>query len=186
MGKEHHMNDSLITLEPRTESGLVNIIVDTPKGSRNKFKYDEKTRCFRLSRILPIGASFPFDFGSIPMTSAEDGDALDVLVIGDAPSFPGCLLTGKLIGTISGEQTEKKKTIRNDRLLAVPVTPANPPLFEHIDDLPSGWITEIEHFFISYNCVQGREYKPIKRGGPKVAEETLANAEQRYKREQKQ
>jgi inorganic pyrophosphatase len=186
MGKEHHMNDSLITLEPRTESGLVNIIVDTPKGSRNKFKYDEKTRCFRLSRILPIGASFPFDFGSIPMTSAEDGDALDVLVIGDAPSFPGCLLTGKLIGTISGEQTEKKKTIRNDRLLAVPVTPANPPLFEHIDDLPSGWITEIEHFFISYNRVQGREYKPIKRGGPKVAEETLANAEQRYKREQKQ
>ncbi|WP_156304412.1 hypothetical protein [Nitrosospira briensis] len=52
--------------------------------------------------------------------------------------------------------------------------------------MPSAWITEIEHFFISYNRVQGREYKPIKRGGPKVAEETLTNAEQRYKREQKQ
>jgi inorganic pyrophosphatase len=71
------------------------------------------------------------------MTCAEDGDAFDVLVIGEAPSFPGCLLTGKLIGIISGEQTEKKKTIRNDRLLAVPVTPANPPLFEQLTICPA-------------------------------------------------
>ena len=92
-------------LSSRTESGLINIIIDTPKGSRNKFKYDEKTQCFRLSRILPAGACFPYDFGSIPMTLAEDGDALDVLVISDTPSFTGCLITGKLIGTISGGQT---------------------------------------------------------------------------------
>jgi inorganic pyrophosphatase len=173
-------------LTPRTEPGLVNIIVDTPKGSRSKFKYDEEIACFRLSRILPAGASFPFDFGSIPMTLAEDGDALDVLVISDAPSFPGCVVTGKLIGTISGEQTEKKKTIRNDRLLAVPITSANPALFRHIDDLPDAWVTEIEHFFISYNRIQGREYKPIKRGGPKEAEEALLTAERCYRREMNQ
>ncbi len=167
-------------LGSQAESGLVNIIVDTPKGSRNKFKYDEKTRCLRLSRILPAGASFPYDFGSIPGTCAEDGDALDVLVISEVPSFPGCLITGKLIGTISGEQTEKEKTIRNDRLLAVPVTPANPALFAHIDDLPDAWLREIEHFFVSYNQAQGRQYKPIRRGGPEEAEAALTAAKQRY------
>ena len=114
------------------------------------------------------------------MTLAEDGDALDVLVISDAPSFPGCLITGKLIGTISGEQTEKKKTIRNDRLLAVPVTHVNPVLFSHIDDLPDAWVTEIEHFFISYNKAEGREYKPIKHGGPEDAEAALNAAIRHY------
>jgi inorganic pyrophosphatase len=87
--------------------------------------------------ILPAGAFFPYDFGSIPMTYAEDGDALDVLVISEVPSFAGCLITGKLIGAISGEQTEKEKTMRNDRLLAVPITPVNPALFAHIDDFPT-------------------------------------------------
>ncbi|SEK82160.1 inorganic diphosphatase [Nitrosovibrio tenuis] len=174
------------TILPRTGSGLINIIIDTPKGSRNKFKYDEEVQCFRLSRILPTGAAFPFDFGSIPKTLAEDGDALDVLLITEAPSFPGCLVSGKLIGIISAEQTEKNKTIRNDRLLAVPVTPANPALFSSIDELPDAWLTEIEHFFISYNRIQGREYKPLNRGGPEEADKALSTAERRYKRQEKQ
>ena len=179
------MSGPLDRLDSRAEAGLVNIIIDTPKGSRNKFKYDEKTQCFRLSRILPAGASFPYDFGSIPMTCAEDGDALDVLVISEVPSFPGCLITGKLIGTISGEQTEKEKTIRNDRLLAVPVTPVNPALFAHIDDLPDGWLREIEHFFVSYNQAEGRQYKPIRHSGPEEAEAALTAARRHYTRHQK-
>jgi inorganic pyrophosphatase len=180
------MSESLDRLSPTAGPGLVNIIIDTPKGSHNKFKYDEKTLCFRLSLILPAGACFPCDFGSIPMTLAEDGDALDVLVISEAPSFTGCLITGKLIGTISGEQTEEGKTVRNDRLLAVPVTPANPALFAHIDNLPEAWVTELEHFFVSYNQMLGREYKPIGHGGPKEAEAAMAAARQRYACRQKQ
>ena len=71
------------SLPVRTGAGLVNVIIDMPKGSRNKFKFDEHAECFRLSRILPVGASFSHDFGSIPGTLAEDGDPLDVVVIAE-------------------------------------------------------------------------------------------------------
>ena len=74
----------------------------------------------------------------------------------------------------------------NDVSLAVPETPVNPALFGHIDDLPHARVTEIEHFFVSYNQVQGREYKPIKHGGPEEAEEALTAAKRRYTRRQKQ
>ena len=71
-------------------------------------------------------------------------------------------------------------------LLAVPVTPANPTLFSDIGELPDAWLTEIEHFFISYNRIQGREYNPINRGGTKEADEALSKAERRYNQEKKQ
>ena len=83
-----------------------------PRGSRNKYKVDEELGVLKLSRILPAGHSFPFDFGSIPGTRAEDGDALDVMVLAEEPSFPGCLLQVRLIGVLTGRQTEKGKTIR--------------------------------------------------------------------------
>jgi len=76
----------LMELEARDpESRLVRVIIDTPRGSRNKYKFDEELGLFKLSRVLPAGMSFPFDFGSIPNTRAEDGDALDVLVLNEVP-----------------------------------------------------------------------------------------------------
>jgi inorganic pyrophosphatase len=163
--------------------GLVNVVIDTPKGSRNKYKYDDEARCFRLGRILPVGMSFPYDFGSIPQTLAEDGDPLDVLVIGQTAAFVGCLVTVRLIGTIRGKQTEKAKTIRNDRLVAVPVTPVNDAEFTHIERLPRSWIEEVVHFFRSYNEAQGRKYEVTGFGGPAQARTALKAAEQRYRRE---
>ena len=88
-------------IPPRdSRTKLVHVIIDTPRGSRNKFKFDEKLGCFKLSRILPAGHVFPYDFGSIPGTRGEAGDALDVLIITDEPAFPGCLITTRLIGVI--------------------------------------------------------------------------------------
>jgi inorganic pyrophosphatase len=169
-------------LPSRTGTGLVNIVIDTPKGSRNKFKWDDKAQCFRLGRILPAGASFPYDFGSIPQTLAEDGDALDVLLIAEAPCFVGCLVTGRLIGAICAKQTEKGKTIRNDRLLAVPVTKANPAQISDIRELHGARLDELEHFFVSYNRAHGRSYEPIGRVGARKAERSLAAAERLYSR----
>src|SRR4051812_23768477 len=86
------------------KSGFINVVIDTPRGSHNKLKFDESLKCFKLSRILPAGLSFPCEFGSIPGTRAEDGDALDVLVLMEAPTFPGCLITTRLIGVIAARQ----------------------------------------------------------------------------------
>jgi len=103
----------MIALEPLDEeSGTLNVIIDTPKGSRNKFKYDERSEIFKLGGALPLGAVFPFDFGYIPSTRAEDGDPLDVLILMDEPAFTGCLVQAKLIGVIEAEQTEAGETTR--------------------------------------------------------------------------
>src|SRR5437764_1172805 len=85
---------SEVTLGARDRAtGLVNVIVETPAGSRSKYKYDEALGLFRLHKLLPVGAAFPFDFGFIPGTRAEDGDPLDVLLLGVEPTFVGCLVT---------------------------------------------------------------------------------------------
>jgi inorganic pyrophosphatase len=82
------------------ESGLVRVVIDTPRGSRNKYKFDRELASFKLSRVLPAGMSFPFDFGSIPGTEAEDGDALDVLVLTESPLIVGCVVHVHLVGII--------------------------------------------------------------------------------------
>ena len=179
-------NRSLLdTLPSIVSSGIVNVVIDTPKESRHKYKFDERWNCFKLSRILPAGAMFPYDFGSIPRTLAEDGDALDVLILSDAPTFVGCVLSGKVIGILMGEQTQDEKVIRNDRLLAVPVTPVNPVETSHIEELPPSVLNEIEHFFRSYNLAHGRTFTTLGRGGPDRAMKALAAAQRRYTRKHK-
>ena len=80
---------------------ILHAIVDTPKGSRNKFKWDGELKLYKLAGVLPAGAVFPFDFGYVPSTAGEDGDALDVLLLMDEPAFVGCLVEARLIGVIT-------------------------------------------------------------------------------------
>jgi inorganic pyrophosphatase len=174
------MTHVFATLGPRDPAtGLVHAVIDTPRGSRNKYKLDEQLGCLRLSRILPAGCCFPYDFGSIPGTHAEDGDALDVLVLMEEPTFPGCLLTVKLIGVIAARQTEKGRTIRNDRLLACPQTAVNEPAFTHLKQLGTQRLAEMEQFFVTYNTLQGRRFEPIGRHGPREAQRLLDAAVKR-------
>ena len=87
----------------------INAIVETPKGSRNKYAYDEKYDILKLKKPLPAGMVFPFDFGFIPSSIAEDGDPMDILVLTDAPTFSGCLVECKVLGIIKVEQERKVK-----------------------------------------------------------------------------
>jgi inorganic pyrophosphatase len=164
----------LPALDP--SSGLVRVVIDTPQGSRNKYKYDPELGVFKLSRILPAGMAFPHDFGSIPSTCAEDGDALDVMVITEAPLFVGCLVQVHLIGVIRARQREGRKMIRNDRLVATIETPVNKPAIRKLEQVDAQQLRDIEHFFSSYNQAQGREFKISGRGGPQAAQKMLRSA----------
>src|SRR5438552_18816855 len=104
------------------ETGYLNVIVDTPKGSAIKFKYEVSTRIYTISHILPPGTVFPFDFGSIPSTLPADGDPLDVIVLVEEGSFAGCLVRVRLVGVLEAEQAQESKTQRNDRWIGVAVT----------------------------------------------------------------
>jgi inorganic pyrophosphatase len=98
---------------------LLQVIIETPAGSRNKFAFDPDQGIFALKKVLPAGMVFPYDFGFLPQTKAPDGDPIDVLLLMDEPAFPGCAVKARLVGVIEGEQLDGKDRIRNDRLVAV-------------------------------------------------------------------
>lgn len=171
-------------LGPRdADSGLVNVIVETPAGSRNKFKLDEKRGLFLLHKILPVGTAFPFDFGFIPGTRAEDGDPLDIMVLGEEPTFTGCLMTVRLLGTIEADQKNGRKTLRNDRLIGTPQTAKIRPEALSLDEVPRNLLDQIEHFFIAYNRFEGRQFVPRRRRGPNAAAARLQKAVRDHERE---
>src|SRR5712671_5589886 len=125
----------------------VRVVVETPKGSRNKYAFDVEERVFALKKVLPAGMAFPYDFGFIPSTRAEDGDPVDVLVLMDEPAFAGCLLGCRPIGIIEGEQKEGKRKIRNDRIVAVEQDNHSYTAIKHIDELGKPFVRELEEFF---------------------------------------
>jgi len=141
------------------KDGLLQVIVETPAGSRNKFAYDPAERIFRLKDVLPAGMTFPYDFGFVPRTRAGDGDPIDVLLLMDEPAFPGLAVSARLIGVIEGEQIEGKKKNRNDRLVAVAAPSHSYAKVKKLDDLPKRWIRELESFFVNFHNLEGKRYR---------------------------
>lgn len=157
-----------IVLQPRDpgDSDIIQVIIETPKGSRNKYSFDPKQKVFQLKKVLPAGMAFPYDFGFIPSTLAEDGDPVDVLVLMDEPAFPGCLLKCRLIGIIEGEQFDKKNTRRNDRIVAVEQANHSYAFVRHLDDLGKKFVNELEEFFVNYHELTGKQFRVLDVRGP--------------------
>jgi inorganic pyrophosphatase len=165
------------------KSADVNAVIETPKGSRAKFEYDEQLCLFKLGGMLPEGSMFPFNFGFIPSTRGEDGDPLDLLVLMEEPAFTGCLVPSRLIGVIEAEQTDEDgKTMRNDRLIATASHSREHADVESLKALSPHVIEEIEHFFVSYNQVRGKQFKPLGRHGAKRAKKLLEAGRRRRRR----
>ena len=152
-------------------AGAIKVIIETPKGSSLKYAYDQKSRFFLLKKILPSGMIFPYDFGFVPDTKGGDGDPLDILVISEFSSFPGCMMECRVIGAFEAEQKEIKegKVIRNDRFFCVPLLTTIFAEMEKLEDLPVSVTNEIESFFIQYNKEEGKEFRVLKKLGPKKA-----------------
>lgn len=164
-----------------SDSDELNALIETPKGSRNKFKWEPSLGLFTLSSVLPAGAVFPFDFGFIPGTLGDDGDPLDVLILMDEPAFTGCLVKARLIGVFEAEQTENGQQERNDRLVAVAVESKEHKDLRQLDQLSSSLLEQIEHFFVSYEEVKGKPFKILKRGGPDLAKKLVDKGIAAYK-----
>jgi len=156
---------------------LLQVIVETPRGSRNKFSFDVDQRLYTLKKVLPAGMTFPYDFGFLPRTLAPDGDPIDVLLLMDEPVFPGVLVPARLIGVIEGEQLDGKKKIRNDRLLAVGDGSHSYQNIRKIKDLPKRWMKELQEFFVNYHGLEGKKYRLLGCKGEAAAMTLIKQAE---------
>lgn len=144
------------------------VIIETPAKSRNKFAFDPDQEIFTLKSVLPAGMVFPYDFGFLPRTRGEDGDPVDVLLLMDEPAFPGTAVKARLIGVIEGQQVDGKKKLRNDRLVAVSESTHEYAKIRSLSDLPEKWIKELEVFFVNYHDLEGKKYQLLGCKGPKA------------------
>jgi inorganic pyrophosphatase len=159
------------------KDGMLQVIVETPKASRNKFSFDPEQEIFALKKVLPAGMTFPYDFGFLPRTLAEDGDPIDVLLLMDEPAFPGVLVRSRLIGVIEGEQVDGKKRIRNDRLVAIAEANHMYANVRKLDDLPKQFLRELQDFFVNYHRLEGKEYKLLGCKGIAAAQKLIKKAQ---------
>lgn len=157
------------------------VIIETPKGSRNKYAFDEAESGFILKKVLPAGMGFPYDFGFVPSTLAEDGDPLDVLVLMDEPAFAGCILTCRPVGVIEGLQRDrKKKKVRNDRIVAVERSNHTYATIEHVEDLGKLFVRELAEFFVNYHRLEGTVFEVLGTRGPREARRLIEKARAAY------
>lgn len=135
----------------------INVIIETPRGTRNKFAYKEKYGVIELRRILRGGMVWPCDFGFIPGTLGDDGDALDVALLIDESCFPGCLVHARLLGAIG----LKKNGEENDRLIACPVSlPGSASTWDEVralEDVSPRLLRELEGFLTDYQTFEGNQ-----------------------------
>jgi len=164
------------------ETGDFTVVLETPKGSRNKYKHDAKCDAIRLGATLAEGLTFPYDFGFFPSTLGDDGDPLDVLLLMDNAVPPGCVATARTIGVLEVEQRQDGTPWqRNDRFLAVATHAHTHEKVQHLNDLPPHMLPEIEAFFSHYARLGGKELRIQRRRGPSHAQKLLKAGAKAFK-----
>ena len=176
----HAILSETATFDPTT--GELRVVIETPKGSRNKYDYDPECDCLDLATVLPEGMSFPYDFGFVPSTFGEDGDPLDILVLMDAPVVPGCVIRARPVGAIEAKQRAKGEDWqRNDRLIAVATHAQTHENVKSLEDLRPHMIDEIKAFFVEYNRLRGRKFKPVALVGPGKSRKLIESGMKAFK-----
>lgn len=155
---------------------VVYAVIEIPKGSRNKYEYDKDMEAFALDRVLYSPVHYPAEYGIIPQTLWDDGDPMDILVLMDQPTFPGCVIEARPIGIMrmidSGDN--------DDKILSVPVNDPRCNHIKNINDLSEAVLNEIMHFFQEYKRLEGKETKVLGWEGVEAAFEALEHSMDLY------
>lgn len=139
---------SLIPAEP--EPGLLNVLIEIPGGSKNKYEFDKKMGAFALDRVLFASVQYPFDYGFVPNTLADDGDPLDGMVIMDEPTFPGCLIAARPLGML--EMIDGGD--RDEKVLCVPAEDPRYADVKSLSDIAQHRLDEVAEFFATYKRLE--------------------------------
>lgn len=172
---------NLLKLPAFSEDGDLRVVIETPRGSKAKLDYDPDLKTFTLSKSLLAGLTYPYDWGFIPATAAEDGDPLDVMVIHEAATFPGLVLTCKIVGVLQVKQRSKgKKAKRNDRIFVVPVASHAEKDLSDVRDLTRAVCEELVKFFIATDELEDKQLKILGWRGPKAALKCIKQASKAF------
>lgn len=154
----------------------INVIVEIPKGSQNKYEYDKENNIFRLDRVLFSPLHYPGDYGIIPRTLGEDGDPLDALVLVTSPNYPGTLVESRPLGILKMTDSGKK----DSKILCVPKRDERFSGISDIKDLQKHTLKEIAHFFQVYKELEGKKVKIRGWSGTNEARKTILIAIELY------
>jgi inorganic pyrophosphatase len=156
---------NLAEIPALADRGTFHVVVESPRGSNVKLKYEPKWEAMSVSRPLPAGVVFPFDWGFVPSTHTMDGDPLDAMLLWDVVSCPGLVLECRAIAVLQAEQNrtnhDRSSRIRNDRIMAIPIAARREAKIESLDDLPLRQRQELEQFAIAATALEGKDVRVI-------------------------
>jgi len=175
---------SLHELSHEDEDGILRAVVEAPKGAHVKTKWDPELGAMVVGRTLPLGLSYPFDWGFIPSTRAEDGDPLDALILcEDASTWPGVVVPARALGVLRIEQKGRKGWVRNDRLVTMPVELARWGRIAEVSDLAPRMRDEIEKFTLDTTFFTDKDARSLGFAGPGTARRLVQKAVDAYEKE---
>lgn len=161
---------------PAGSADVMNVIVEIPKFSKNKYEIDKETGIIALDRVMHTAQDYPFDYGFVPQTLFDDGDALDVVLLTTYPLMPGILVKARPVAIM--EMTDGGD--RDDKIVAVPVDDPRWSEVQDLTDLNKHFIKEMAHFFETYKKIQNKEVTIGEWHGKDVARAAFAKSVEMY------
>ena len=155
---------------------VVHAVIESPKGTENKYEYDVEKKTIVLDRVLYSAVHFPGDYGFLPQTLDEDGDPLDILVLVSNPTFPGCVMTARPVGLLQMLDGDK----RDDKILAVPTGDPRYTEYHDLDDLPEHILKEIAYLFETYKVLEGKKVRIIGWENAAAAKAIIKHCQESY------